>query len=967
MTENWDSGQLLCTTEVSLPEAKAGPAATGDRMPLTEQEQRLWLQQVQHPETPFSCGFALRLQGILDAVRLQQAWLQVLDCLTELTLVYRLDDDGHLRRAQVSQAGTEFQISHHDSYDQALDVLLERQGWPWDLESQPPYRLQLMLLPQDEALLNVDLHLILAHRLTWATLLTSLSSGYNGVASLGQVLPNQDKAPLWIDPGSPLRCVQRPAAHLPIHIWNGATAGGPERGSNCIGTRLDRSALQHPSLTTAGATTTLMARLSVLWGQWLATAEAAEHVTLMVLERGIAPGLPIDDGQVRCLGMATSQDVISAADALLLQPSSAPCQDGGLSVVITWLEAVQCYLPLAGLIVRHQPRPSFVAEDSLQLAIGLNDAQVQLQLMVGSQLSPAAVGWLLECFVAHLGGSPLTIADIVLPQAMPEPPQQVQEPGAQQHIERAIIEEFRLALGVADLDADQDFFDAGGHSLIATRVIGRLLALHGIEVRFNDLFANPTAAALAKQARLVDQPSTQAEPQPQSLLTTAPLSLAQHSLWKVYAALGFGEIFNIPFALRFIDPVDEHVFQQAFLDLLVRHTILRSHFYVVDDEPRQRVVPVSELERYHWFWFSADDPAHSRQHEAQYRFDLAEELPLRVRFMRDHSSGQQLLSLLFHHIVLDEWSVNLLIDELCHAYRQRQMRALPLWCNQPRPFHEFARQQRQNGIDPQKLGYWISRLQGTRKAKSLFGDEPDGDQTSSSSINAEGGWVEIRLSPATITGLYALAKGQGASLFNVAYACIASALCQQGGLPELVIGTSASGRNDPAFFDTVGYFTTVVAHKVQCNQAMTVSELVTQVKNTINDSMPYTDIPIDLVEEALLPGGLKGGEHLFEVFIQIHAKNKLNGAIELADGQKIRFCQVDPEKSESLLGLQFEVMEELVDGERDIRVLMSYRSDHYRPCHVERLQQALQRAFAAFATRPADSSLAELWCVWESA
>lgn len=137
---------------------------------------------------------------------------------------------------------------------------------------------------------------------------------------------------------------------------------------------------------------------------------------------------------------------------------------------------------------------------------------------------------------------------------------------------------------------------------------------------------------------------------------------------------------------------------------------------------------------------------------------------------------------------------------------------------------------------------------------------------------------------AVADGLYRLAREQGASLFNVAYAGIAAALHALGAPDDLVIGTSASGRNDARFFDTIGYFTTVVAHRLRFSAGMTLAALIEQVKNNINHSMPYTDVPIDLVEEALPDGDSPDGRHIFEVFIQLHAKNKLNGCFTLHDG-----------------------------------------------------------------------------------
>ncbi|WP_262364968.1 condensation domain-containing protein, partial [Salmonella enterica] len=158
---------------------------------------------------------------------------------------------------------------------------------------------------------------------------------------------------------------------------------------------------------------------------------------------------------------------------------------------------------------------------------------------------------------------------------------------------------------------------------------------------------------------------------------------------------------------------------------------------------------------------------------------------------------------------------------------------------------------------------------------------------------------------------------QGASLFNVVYAAISLALKKLGAPSQLIVGTPASGRLDAEFFDTVGYFTTLAMHVVHFDRAESVAELIAQVKNTINESLDYSDVPIDWVEDALL-GERTDKHHLFEVMIQLHAKNKLHGELVSAQ-QAVRFEQVDPEKSESALGLQFEGMEERGGGEDRVR------------------------------------------------
>nr|WP_277395240.1 condensation domain-containing protein [Erwinia sp. JH02] len=514
-----------------------------------------------------------------------------------------------------------------------------------------------------------------------------------------------------------------------------------------------------------------------------------------------------------------------------------------------------------------------------------------------------------------------------------------------------ILGEFREALAAPAMRAEDDFFDLGGHSLIATRVIGRLLSLHQVEVHINDLFSYPSAQALAAHARQMAAPLSGDERYAVAEGDLAPLSLAQQSLWKIYAAMGCSDIFNLPFVLRFIDEVDEQVFQQALHDVLVRHAGLRTLFIADGGEVRQQVVPADGLAQYRWFWPTESGNKESGallKQEAGYLFDLAQELPLRVRFVREDASGQQLLSLLFHHIVLDEWSVNLLMDDLQQAYQARAADRLPTWKEQPAPFPEFAIGQHNAGLNQQHLDYWLDQLRGVEPGKPIFqtqAAQPGGP------ADVAGGNVEFLFDQTVADGLYSLTKQHSASLFNVVYAGIATALHLLGAPQDMVIGTSASGRNDARFFDTIGYFTTVVAHRLRFDRAPTLATLIRQVKATINDSMPHTDIPIDRVEEALLGADAREDAHIFEVFIQIHSKIKLNGVLKLDDGRQIAFRQVNGEKSESILGLQFEIMEEWEAGIKSIRIMLTYR-DHYSPEQIALITDTTQAVLAEFTRHP---------------
>ena len=512
-------------------------------------------------------------------------------------------------------------------------------------------------------------------------------------------------------------------------------------------------------------------------------------------------------------------------------------------------------------------------------------------------------------------------------------------------IAHRILDAFRQALAEPGMTLDDDFFDMGGHSLLATRIIGRLQGEHGIELRFSDFFASPSASALATRAKLSQGQASQASDQAVDI-QQAPMALAQASLWRACAAFDYGTIFNLPFALDFHDPVDEALLQQAFTDLLERHASLRTTYHGEGDDACQRIVPLAELGRFKWFWNSAESAGASLASEAKHRFDLARELPLRLRMLRDPHSGHQVLSFLVHHMAIDEWSLNVIMAELAEAYLARAQDRAPQWPTAARTFHEFALAQSAQGPNPRHLAYWTELLRDATRGLALPACD-DATLLPADQATTRARWLELRPEPGMLEQLGASARLHQSSLFSVIYTAIALSLHKLGNLSDLVIGTSASGRTDPAYFDTVGYFTTMVAHRVQFAPEQSLAGLLGEVTRMINDSMAYADVPMETIQQAL---GMTPTEGLmFDVYVQIHANNALNGALQAPDGRAIRYKQIDPDKSESMFGLQFEIMEDVFDGQRSLRLVVTYRSDRYSGAQVERLCAMISAAFGVLA------------------
>src|SRR6185503_2533690 len=70
--------------------------------------------------------------------------------------------------------------------------------------------------------------------------------------------------------------------------------------------------------------------------------------------------------------------------------------------------------------------------------------------------------------------------------------------GPRTSVEEMVCGILSRVLGRQEISVDDNFFEIGGHSLHATRVISQIRLLLGVQVDFRRFFDAPTAASLAR-------------------------------------------------------------------------------------------------------------------------------------------------------------------------------------------------------------------------------------------------------------------------------------------------------------------------------------------------------------------------------------------------------------------------------------------------------------------------------------
>ena len=640
------------------------------------------------------------------------------------------------------------------------------------------------------------------------------------------------------------------------------------------------------------------------------------------------------------------------------------------NVLITQFVESSQYLKLEGVTAEKIVIPPLHSDYDLTLAFQVKGEDIHFELTTGDKLSKNISPLLLEQWLDFIDADIATWLDghaifAAATQQNLDPtvqtevqisPHTIDEAEVDRNIDSSIIQlilkEFRSVLMNPNLQVDDNFFDFGGHSILATRVIGKLQSQHAVLIKIADFFNAPTARELAQHAERLDTHVEEQQSTNEDRETVAPLTLLQKAFMG-FSDRGRDAMYNIPFAFRFCEAVDEQAFHAAFMDILKRHHALRSIFVQAEQgDMFQTVISMQQLHQYFWFWGSEHQAEHSAQQilraEANHSFDLTQEFPIRVRFMKDEQ-GQHILSMLLYHIAMDEWSSGILMRELIQAYRSRVAGQAPIWENAPRQFHEYAMAQDDSTLQAH-IQYWVDTIGKIKKQPPLLPTYAT-DVEQHNQLNTEdvvGAAVEFGFTASQVEQLYALARSYRSSLFYVVYAAMVLASHYLGVGKKILTGTSVACRQDPLYQDTVGYFTNVVIHYTLLNETLTIKDLVQQVQNNIFKAQEYADIPFAIIEDNIRAEGEQWTESPYEVYVQLHAQNALTGAFQLDSGHEISFELIEPERDTAKFGLHFEIYEEPRSEQERLRVVINYRVNRYNDTQIQLIRQVAKQVLTHF-------------------
>ncbi|WP_120312752.1 non-ribosomal peptide synthetase, partial [Mycobacterium marseillense] len=307
-------------------------------------------------------------------------------------------------------------------------------------------------------------------------------------------------------------------------------------------------------------------------------------------------------------------------------------------------------------------------------------------------------------------------------------------------------------------------------------------------------------------------------------------------------------LYVVQLDLSLAGPIDRDRLRDAMHAVITRHPHLVARFSDQFDEPVQ-IVPADPA----MAWRHLEVAANGSQPEEQIQrlcaaersavYDLADQPAVRAVLVRTGHDRHRLV-LTIHHIVLDGWSVPILLNETFACYTGQRLPAAP-------PYRRFVTWLAGRDLDAARAA-WAHVLDGF-DTPTLLGPpqqlEPGARGVQSFAVSAE-----------ITAALSELARASHTTVSTVLQAAWAQLLAWLTGQHDVAFGTTVSGRpaDVPGADAMVGLMINTVPVRARITAATTAADLLAQLQNAHTETLDHQHLALSEIHR------ITGQDKLFD-------------------------------------------------------------------------------------------------------
>jgi amino acid adenylation domain-containing protein len=435
-----------------------------------------------------------------------------------------------------------------------------------------------------------------------------------------------------------------------------------------------------------------------------------------------------------------------------------------------------------------------------------------------------------------------------------------------------------LALAVLGTEADsagfgtRSFIELGGDSLRAMRLDAMAEEQLGLKISVKALLgAGPLAEALSRAVALPAGPAASADPAAPADQDINGLSHTQRGMWLIETITG-GSPYNLVFT-AFVETgnLDAGLFRAAVDATVARNEGLRTVFREGGNGVLREVIDdhTPEIDAFTYDGDPAGFEVYVRrttEEESRRPFDL--QAAPAVRFLHfSQPAGPRAVVLTAHHMVLDGWSVGLVLKEIFARYEELEDGASTAFGPGVPPSALIRSEEghRAAGLWDRQAEFWAGHLAGAPTVLEL-----PADRQRPPVQDAAGSRTGLDLGGATSSAVTERARQLGITPFALLLGAFGLTLSRTTGARSLLVGVPLLGRGTAELEGLVGVAGNLVPVRIDIDDDLDAADYLRSVQRSLTLSIDAGQLPF---EELVARLGLKrsiGCHPLVQVCFGMH-------------------------------------------------------------------------------------------------
>ncbi len=490
-------------------------------------------------------------------------------------------------------------------------------------------------------------------------------------------------------------------------------------------------------------------------------------------------------------------------------------------------------------------------------------------------------------------------------------------------IEKQLLNIYKEILPVDQIGINTNFFDAGGHSLLAMMLVSKVKEYMNKRLELLEIFENPTVAELAKVIEMTKR-KDKIEISKVEEKERYEVSSQQRRMFFV-SQLTDNTNYNITVAVKLTGDLNIDNFTNAMNKLVQRHESLRTSFMFEGDKVYQKVnlnvkANINIIDK-----TNAEFSLNELLKSIVKPFDLKQKTLMRISLVK-LKSAEHIVVFDIHHIVADGISLGILTSEFMALYGKLNLSVLKY------QYRDYANWQLNSIAEPlfiKQRDYWLNKF----KLGDIETESIPSDFVRTKAVDYAGASIWDSFGIEGTKQIMRMVKNNKVTPATLLFTLVNILVIKYTNRSNTTIGIPVAGRHMPGTEGIIGMFVNTLAVNSSIDSSDTFANILSNMNYNLLESYDHQDYPLeDLIDKLEIPRDISKNPLFNTMFVYQNMELpvlELNNLV--AEEMEIKTTEV-----------KFDMTFKFYEKDGEIKIGIEYKSNLYKESSIRRIVNQLK-------------------------